>query len=159
MNKLTEKRFWKRIKIGLPKECWPWLGKLNSDGYGVAESEFILGYYTCGAHRIAYGLTKGKLPKGKFVLHRCNNASCCNPDHLYAGTKKDNRRDAMLAGTAFIPDNRGEKHGKHKLTEKQVNEILRDKTHTGYYLSKKYNISEAIICQIRKRKIWRHVHF
>jgi len=29
------------------------------------------------------------------ILHSCDNRKCCNPNHLRAGTGKDNYRDAL----------------------------------------------------------------
>lgn len=41
---------------------------------------------------------KGEIPDGVWVLHRCNNPECSNPEHLYAGTPKQNTRDAQKSG-------------------------------------------------------------
>lgn len=78
--------------------CWIWLGGTrNVDGYGafhLGRNQYIM------THRLSYLAWNGPLTEGQCVLHRCNNPQCCNPDHLYAGSKKDNRRDSMVAGTA-----------------------------------------------------------
>ena len=46
------------------------------------------------AHRLAWHLVKGPIPAGMKVLHKCDNAACCNPDHLELGDDKKNMRDA-----------------------------------------------------------------
>jgi hypothetical protein len=53
-----------------------------------------------GVHRIMYMARYGSIPKGKFVLHRCDVRSCANPDHLFIGTPYDNTRDMVNKGRA-----------------------------------------------------------
>lgn len=67
-------------------------------------------------HRISYEHFKRPIPKGQYVLHRCDNRSCCNPEHLFLGTYDDNLKDmAAKDRSAF-----GEKSGQAKLTEDDV---------------------------------------
>ena len=47
------------------------------------------------AHRLSFLYFKGPIPDDLLVLHRCNNKSCWNPAHLYAGTPADNARDLL----------------------------------------------------------------
>lgn len=49
------------------------------------------------AHRASYEFHKGKIPPKLFCLHKCNEKSCHNPDHLYLGTAADNARDRSKA--------------------------------------------------------------
>jgi hypothetical protein len=46
------------------------------------------------AHRLAYTLWKGKIPEGLDILHKCDVPPCCNPNHLIAGTPKENAEDS-----------------------------------------------------------------
>ena len=50
------------------------------------------------AHRISYEIHNGPVPVGRQVLHRCDNKTCTNPTHLYAGTNADNMRDKVARG-------------------------------------------------------------
>lgn len=50
------------------------------------------------AHRVAYEHKHGPIPKGRVLMHLCDNPACCNPDHLTLGTQRDNIHDAVLKG-------------------------------------------------------------
>ena len=79
----------------LPGFQWRSKGMKDADvGYGC------FSYRGKGwrAHRIAWTLVNGEIPKGLFVLHRCDNPPCCNPDHLRLGTHKENMDDMNRKG-------------------------------------------------------------
>lgn len=105
-------------------ECWEWQGKLKPNGYGNCGT----GFPNQNAHRSAYELFKGEIPEGLWVLHTCDNKKCCNPDHLYLGTVKDNVRDAIKRGQWPTGPNKkkgnpGERNCKAKLDNDKVNFI------------------------------------
>lgn len=72
-------------KASLFDECWLFLGSKNGDGYGT--------YGGTTAHRLSWEIHRGEIPKGKWVLHHCDNPPCINPDHLYTGSASDNNFD------------------------------------------------------------------
>jgi hypothetical protein len=92
--------FWSKVQRRLPNECWPWLGDIGNDrfgyrrGYGrIFWTETRGGGRRWKAHRVAYSLVHGAIPKGKLVLHKCDNPQCVNPKHLFIGTQIDNIHD------------------------------------------------------------------
>lgn len=81
-------RFFNSIdKVG----CWEWQGTLNEDRYGI----FRLQGKRIKAHRFSFSLYKGDIPKDKVVRHNCDNAKCCNPNHLQLGTQEENIQDMI----------------------------------------------------------------
>jgi hypothetical protein len=92
-------QFWSRVKRGEPDECWPWLGAKNKDGYGYFKRQQKL----FAAHREAFTITTGEDITGKHVCHTCDNPPCCNPAHLFSGTKTDNMRDAAKKKRLAMP--------------------------------------------------------
>jgi hypothetical protein len=80
--------------------CWNW--KLGKDigGYGrmkVSEGS-RKNFRTVSSHRYSWELWNGKIPDGLNVLHRCDNSACCNPEHLFLGTQKENIHDMHKKG-------------------------------------------------------------
>lgn len=73
--------------------CWVWNGYKLHFGHGQAK----WAKYPRKAHRLAYAAFVGE-PGELGVLHKCDNPPCCNPGHLFLGTKGDNNRDAHTKG-------------------------------------------------------------
>lgn len=89
-------RFWARVDVRGPDECWVWTGGRNSREYGVV---WPRGSTNIGAHRLSWELANAvPIPAGLFICHRCDNPPCVNPAHLFLGTHQDNMRDAIAKG-------------------------------------------------------------
>lgn len=73
--------------------CLEWTGARNEKGYGRIGCEMPGQPRTMYAHRLAFYLANGYLPK--LIRHTCDNPPCCNPQHLLPGTQLDNMRDAV----------------------------------------------------------------
>jgi hypothetical protein len=99
---LPAERFWGKIdKNGPVPEhrpelgpCWAWTGHKDDNGYGQ--------FYLCGgfakAYRFSWELHNGPIPDGLWVLHKCDRPCCCNPAHLFLGTRQDNVDDMVAKG-------------------------------------------------------------
>lgn len=86
--------FWKNV-FSNGEGCWEWIGYLHpKTGYGLFGMACVMGSSKDRyAHRISWTLKHGMIPKGLFVLHKCDNPACVNPKHLYLGTQKQNIKD------------------------------------------------------------------
>ncbi|MGH3029276.1 MAG: HNH endonuclease signature motif containing protein [Gaiellaceae bacterium] len=73
-------------KLAPKGECLIWTGSLSSHGYGVLRAEGR----TQRAHRFAYELAYGEIPKGLHIHHQCENPPCVNPEHLEAVSPRVN---------------------------------------------------------------------
>lgn len=142
--------------------CWIWTGAKDGDGYG----RFHVGKSRNSSmlsHRVAYGLATGESPEA--VCHRCDNPSCCNPAHLFGGTRGDNNKDMTRKGRhwASVDKSRsakGEGHGHAKLTNEKVREIRARYANGGLTqrgLAVEYAVSQRTIAKIVRREGWGHV--
>lgn len=148
--------FWKKTIKGNLRECWRWVGLFTHNGYGV----FKIAKKNIRAHRFSYEIHKGPIPKGLFVLHKCDNRACVNPEHLFLGTAKENTQDMLKKGRGSKPPIiRGSKNNKAVLTEKKVRQIKRLflSGHKNMEISKLFGVSRDCIYDIRTGKSWRHI--
>ena len=111
------------------------------------------------AHKMAYELFVEAVPEGLEVCHKCDVRDCVNPDHLFVATHLENVRDRNSKNRQA----KGDKHGKHKVTEEQVREIRhalsqrpKDTPRDDYKaIAERYGISEGQVYMIVTKRQWR----
>lgn len=137
--------------------CWEWkatrAGKLRHYGYFWINKKFQY------AHRASYELYVGKIPKGKYVLHRCDNTICVRPSHLFLGTQKDNMRDMLNKGRRVAPKGEANKGG-GKLKNRDImtiRSLYKPYQYTQKRLSKEFDVSEVMINRILNNLAWTHI--
>ena len=79
-------------------DCWVVTGRRINGGYEI--TNFRGKAKLC--HRIAWEWVNGPIPSGMCVCHHCDNPPCCNPDHLFLGTRSDNMRDAAAKKRLYL---------------------------------------------------------
>lgn len=165
---LLKTRILSRITV-VNTGCWEYPGAfIDKNGrhfYPTIHIPFTK--LACSVHRVSYTVLVTDIPKGKWVLHKCDNTRCVNPDHLYIGTYRDNTRDMVLRGrgnggprfwksTPKI-NHSGIHNGRAKLTEKQIMDI-RKKYKSGKvscrYLGRKYGVHNGTISKIVRKLSW-----
>ena len=138
------KRFWDKVDVKGPDDCWEWKASLYGSGYG----QFYFDGKVRGAHRVSYLLSVGEIPEGMQILHSCDNRKCCNPAHLRVGTDRENKQD------------RAKRRNTQKLNPEQVKEIrelLMANELSQSQIGRRYGISQAVVSSICCGKIWEHV--
>lgn len=75
--------------------CWIWTRSYRGNGYAQLT---LSGRRQVAGNRAAYSAFHGAIPAGMFVCHSCDVPACCNPEHLFLGTPKDNTQDCVRKG-------------------------------------------------------------
>jgi hypothetical protein len=146
------RRFWAKVKVAGASDCWLWVGA--GDGrYGTAR----LGGKHVKAHRVAWTLTNGEIPRDMIICHRCDVPACVNPAHLFLGTHQDNTDDKMRKGRNVPP--RGVRNRTAKLDDAKVREI-RVRYGNGEpvtALAFIYGVDSATMGRAIRGESWKHV--
>jgi hypothetical protein len=117
--KSPEQRFLEKVSIPVDlSECWEWTAS-KKKGYGQFKwnGKMVL------AHRYSYLMFNGELIDGLVIMHRCDNPSCVNPNHLDQGTYKDNMQDCLSKGRHKEANKTHCPHG-HEYTEENTRNSL-----------------------------------
>lgn len=139
-------RFWARVKKAPKgsKGCWVWMGSTNK-GYGQIGCNGF-SKRPLATHRVSWELHYGPIPKGKHVLHSCDNRPCVRPDHLFLGNQVINNADRKAKGRTAV----GDRHGSR--TQRATNYFVR--THgAGCHGEKNGNakLSDADVALLRQQ--------
>jgi hypothetical protein len=163
--------FWGKVNIHGANGCWIWTGFKNKGGYGTLN---VRGRVWL-AHRLSYLLASKKNPESLCVLHKCDNRSCVNPDHLFLGTIAENNQDMINKGRASFQTGtaihvtgvkhgrytkpgktaRGERNGSAKIKDSEVSAIrffFNNGSLSQRLLSKAFGIHIATVNRIINRK-------
>lgn len=143
------KRFWS--KITKTTSCWIFNGCQSEKGYGL----FRFDGKSQRAHRVAWMLTQGKIPKNKLIMHKCDNPPCVNPKHLTIGTPRENSSDMVSKMRQCY----GEKKAKKLTREKviKIKTLVRFGTLPHKEIAQMFGISKKYIWAIASGKVWKHI--
>jgi len=115
----------------------------------VSSGKITINGKDAGTHRVAWELTKGKIPNGLQACHHCDNPACCRPDHLFLGTQSDNIKDSVNKKRQI--GNTGNK----SLTPEQVEEcrnLIWKLNVSQKTLGIKYNVHQSTISRALSTK-------
>lgn len=138
-NLIDFERYIERIPFS---DCWYWVRARGSTGYGRVG---VLGKNRL-AHRVIYEQVHGPIQHGIHVLHKCDNPSCVNPDHLFLGTHSDNMNDMARKGRS-----------NSKLSKEDVIQIrkLRSSGYTLKDIADEFNVTFENVHYITINKTWK----
>ncbi|KKM71988.1 hypothetical protein LCGC14_1424930 [marine sediment metagenome] len=152
MRLVSTRKFWSLVDIAGPKDCWEWQSTRWAFGYG---------YYFTGvgrperAHVIAYCLHHGLEPEdlnGLLTCHSCDNPPCCNPAHLWLGTRADNNRDCREKDRQNCGRN-GRKRSEQDI--KEIRELFTGGIYSAMELSGLYGTSISNLYSIVRWETWK----
>jgi HNH endonuclease len=167
VTRSAEERFWEKVARRGADDCWEWKATRSPANYGRF---YINGRYE-QASRVAWTLANGEIPSGLWVLHKCDNPPCVNPNHLFLGDRRDNMIDCSTKrrnGAHLYPERYrgcaqktlGEQNGQSKLSANQVREIRRMRREEGLLhreIAAKFGVTGTTVAGILSGKYWRHV--
>lgn len=166
----TIQAFFQKVSIlgarhfGASDGCWAWTASRFSGG--MRYGSFYLNGKNTHAHRAAWALLRGPIPKGMCVCHRCDNPLCVNPDHLFLGTVVDNNIDRDRKGRHRTYHGSSCPWSKVSVDqERQIRDLFESGRLTQSQLSNKFRVSRSVIarctrgCDRSKAKNGRAKHY
>lgn len=140
------------LDIKSDNSCWLWTKGGTKAGYGQIRFNYRIRY----THVISYKLFVKDFEEDLCVLHKCDVRACCNPQHLFLGTKAMNTEDMIAKGRMII----GENCTNAKLSNNDAIQII-NKFKTGQYtqlaLAQEFKVNQSQISRLVRRERWRHI--
>lgn len=157
ITECLERRFWSKVEK--TDGCWNWVASKVPKGYGQFGLNVSGVARKVRSHRFAYLLTYGLVPQNMCVLHRCDNPACCNPEHLFLGTVRDNNVDMVLKGRQVVRRLHGERSTSSILTTADVMAIyaLHSKGLSQQNISEIFDVTISAVNVIITGKNWKGI--
>jgi len=129
--------------------CITWGSHVDGGGYGAIK---MFGK-TVKTHRLSWIMHYGEIKNNSWVLHKCDNPPCLNPEHLFLGNQSDNMLDAHKKRRLRTP----------YLDKAKINFDIAEKIRSEYKpgvitqkeLGKKYGISRSNVGLIINNINWK----
>lgn len=122
--------------------CIEFIGSRNSRGYGRLNRKGCSTY----AHRQAWiDHNLMEIPKGKVIMHTCDNPPCINPAHLRLGEVLDNIQDRQDKGRQA----RGAANARSVVTSEMV-EVIKTSPLSSRALGSALGISHTAVLEARR---------
>ncbi len=130
-----------------PTGCWEWTrGKRG--GYG----SLVVDGKTHRLTRVSKHVFSGfDLNSPLFMCHTCDNPPCCNPEHLFPGTHRENMLDKVRKGRCNVANN-----GRRKMSAEMAWSI-RKLYRMGFQkeiLGKMYGMTSIGVGSIISKRTW-----
>jgi HNH endonuclease len=150
----VQDRFIRKVIYNPQSTCWEWIGAKYRNGYGHFRRKVQGVWKMVKAHRYSYEFYNKTDPLNYCVLHKCDNPSCVNPDHLFLGTHKDNTLDMKSKNRWKLIRN-----PRHNLLSLEIARNIRkfsdeNPDMSGRDLAKLFKTSPTQISRILSNKIW-----
>lgn len=140
-----------------PRNCWKRLvPTLSTSGYWTVTLRCGKGQVTSYIHRLVLFAFVGPCPPGMNACHGPDQARTnCQLENLRWDTQKSNCADKIANGT----DQKGQRHGRRKLTEDDVKEIRRRASAGVFHrvIAESFDVCENHVSAIVRRIFWNHV--
>lgn len=178
-------RFWTKVAVAGPDDCWIWQAGRDIWGYGT----FWLNGTSCHAQRVAYAIASCVEPGDLLVCHDCpggDQPACVNSGHLWLGTAGENAADRHKKGRDAMGDRSGARlhpechlrgddnpsrryperlrRGEHCHTAKLtacdvllIRQLYQQGGMTFAQLGKRFGVDPASISAVVKRRSWAHI--
>jgi hypothetical protein len=150
-------RFWARVWVRGPDDCWIWQGR-GGGVYGHVAVTRDGRSQSVSVHRLSYEWAHGPIPDGLLVCHTCDTPRCVNPRHLWLGTHAENAADMDAKGRRNHRPMQGEAHPRARLSQKDIDEIRR-RAATGEnqgVIARDFGINRSYVSRLHTRRSWRH---
>ena len=152
-------RFWSHVDRKGTDECWLWTANVGRS-YGLMQITVNKHKFCFSAHRLSWIIKNQKFPPSEKpqILHSCIACpTCCNPNHLRAGTPQENMADKINQGRGNFPY--GQRAWGCKLSDAQVIEIrdLIARGHMQKTVAKMFGISRQQVCKIHLGLRWKNL--
>lgn len=155
LNAVRTADFWAKVDKNGDGGCWNWTGSHNN-GSKWPYGRFSVNQRPRAAHRVAWEMANGPIPRGAVICHRCDNPRCVNVAHLFIGTPSDNSADMALKKRSTI----GERHPMHVITAIEVAEIrrlYRTRAVTQRRLAAQFGVSRSAVYTVLSGRVWKDV--
>jgi len=135
--------------------CFLWTAGTYKFGYGKIGIRLPDGTKkTMTAHRLAWELHRGQVPKPFVVMHKCDVPSCVNINHLELGTQTNNLKDMWIKGRARPQTQPSHERPNAKLSWELVRSI-RSSLVPSKELAKQLGVSNVLIYRVRNGEGWK----